>query len=521
MITPITHLFMSVGAVLLLSIVLTASESVASHDEGTPAEPLNLGSQRELFVDSYLIDRLDGARLVMHHPHNEGAVMYFEKPWEGCQSGYATVIKDDGIYRMYYRGMPKESFERGEKDRTVVAYAESRDGIKWTKPDLGFYEVHGMRKNNVILLDREHRFALNFAPFLDTRPGVPKNERFKAMAGMKEDGLWAFCSADGVKWRKLKEGPVYEGGAFDTHNVSFWSESEKCYACYFRPYQSPPYNPFTPHQDVQPPHLKRGPRRVGRTTSKDFLNWSSPEMMEYRGFDGNPVAVEQIYESNTYPYFRAPQIYIAVAARFMEGRKGLTPEQARAIKRDPENNWLVDDTSDVVLMSSRGGKWFDRTFMESYIRPGIGIQNWVSRSNYPAVNVVQTGPHEMSIYLARHNGQPTMRMSRYSLRLDGFVSVAAPYKGGQMTTKPFTFTGKELSLNFSTSAAGSMKVEIQSADRTPIPGYTIKDCGQILGDEIERVVKWKAGTDVSALAGKPIRLRFVMKDADLYSIRFK
>ena len=94
-------------------------------------------------------------------------------------------------------------------------------------------------------------------------------------------------------------------------------------------------------------------------------------------------------------------------------------------------------------------------------------------------------------------------------------------KGGEFTTKPITFKGKELEMNFSTSVAGYVRIEIQDADGSPIPGYTLKDSPEIFGDQLDRVVAWKTGKDVSQLAGKPIRLRFVMRDADLYSFKFR
>jgi hypothetical protein len=159
--------------------------------------------------------------------------------------------------------------------------------------------------------------------------------------------------------------------------------------------------------------------------------------------------------------------------------------------------------------------------MESFIRAGIGFQNWVSRSNYPALNVVQTSATEMSIYVKQDYAQPTAHLRRYSMRLDGFVSINAPYKGGEMITKPFTFSGKNLSLNFATSAAGEIQVEIQDENGKAFANYSLADSQPMIGNEIERVVVWKNGTDVSHLAGKPIRLRFVMKDADLYSMMFQ
>jgi len=173
-------------------------------------------------------------------------------------------------------------------------------------------------------------------------------------------------------------------------------------------------------------------------------------------------------------------------------------------------------------MSSRGGSRYARTFMEAFIRPGIGPENWASRCNYPALGIVPTGPAEMSIYVQRNYAQPTGCLQRFTLRTDGFVSVNAPYRGGEMVTKPLTFAGKQLAINYSTSAAGSLQVEVQDAEGRPIPGYGLAEGVPIVGDEVERLVTWRErGSDVSPLAGKAIRLRFVMKDADLFSIAFR
>ena len=131
-------------------------------------------------------------------------------------------------------------------------------------------------------------------------------------------------------------------------------------------------------------------------------------------------------------------------------------------------------------------------------------------------------PDEISIYATEHYWRGAYsNLRRFTLRVDGFVSVNASGKGGEFTTRPLTFQGRELEMNFSTSIAGSVRVEIQDGAGEPIPGYTLEDCPEIFGDHLERVVAWKGGTDVGKLAGKTVRLRFVMRDADLYSIRFR
>jgi len=127
----------------------------------------------------------------------------------------------------------------------------------------------------------------------------------------------------------------------------------------------------------------------------------------------------------------------------------------------------------------------------------------------------------MSLYKQAHYAQPSGHLVRYTLRTDGFVSVNAPSSGDEYMTRPLTFTGRELVLNFSAGAAGGLRVELQDAAGEPLPGFALADAVEQIGDEIERVVTWKSGRDLSELAGRPVRLRFAMQDADLYSLRFR
>ena len=104
--------------------------------------------------------------------------------------------------------------------------------------------------------------------------------------------------------------------------------------------------------------------------------------------------------------------------------------------------------------------------------------------------------------------------------LDGFVSVSAPWSGGGLVTKPVVFEGKALHLNLATSAAGRVRVELQTPDGNAIEGYALDDCYDVVGDDVERAVIWKEGSDVSSLEDVPVRLRIALKDADLYALRF-
>lgn len=470
------------------------------------ADPVDIGSSRELFVDHYLIDDLRGLELRLGQFRDEGSVFKYDQPWEGAFSGYATVIKDGEVFRLYYRGKPGLKPD-GEDE--VTCYAESRDGATWTRPRLSLYEFNGSRDNNIIL--QEPGVTHNFSPFLDTRPGVPRAERFKALGGIIHrnpgGGLFAFGSEDGIHWHKLDSRPVITEGAFDSQNVSFWSVSEQCYVAYFRTFTAGVSTAYEWRLD--------GLRSVSRATSKDFRKWTKTTPMQFE-----PPQNEHIYINQTHPYFRAPHLYIGLAVRFMPKRAGISAEQAEVLKVVPAYYKAAKDVSDVVLLTSRGGTRYDRTFREALLRPGLRLQEWVSRANYPALNVVPTGPEEMSVWVNQDCAQPTAHLRRYTLRLDGFASLHAGYAAGQMTTKPLRFSGSRLVLNFATSAAGSLRVEVQDDSGVAIPGFSLEECVELLGNSVEREVHWKAGPDVSRLAGKPVRLRFVMNEADLYSLKF-
>lgn len=464
---------------------------------GVQAQPVDIGSRRELFVDRLLVDKLVNARLELQRPRDNGPVLQMDKPWEGAFSGYFTIIQDQGLYRMYYRGIP--SAGQDGRLEEVTCYAESRDGVHWTKPNLGLHEVKGTKENNVILAGLPP-FSHNFAPFLDSKPGVPQAERFKAISGTARTGLAAWVSADGIRWRKMREAPILPVGPsrYDSQNLAFYSAHEGRYICYFRTFRRIGGQNF---------------RWISRTTSSDFLNWAPEQEMTFG--DAPP---EHLYTNQTSPYFRAPHISIAIAARFFPGRQVIDDEEARAIKVNPQ---YYKDISDAVMLTTRGGTTYDRTFLDAFIRPGLGLENWVSRTNYPAWNVVQTGPTEMSLYVNKNYGQPTAQLVRYAMRLDGFAAVHASAEGGELITKPVRFKGGSLDLNFATSAGGSVRVELQDEAGAPIPGFALADARELIGDQISRPARWQGGGDVRALEGKAIRLRFVLKDADLFSFRFQ
>ena len=441
--------------------VFISTPGIRAADPAGSPTVRDIGSRRELFVDRFLIDRLDGGRLELHEP-----VLAPPMAEPGDSMEYGTILHDRGLYRLYTRDGRGAKFDGDVSE--VTRYCESRDGIRWEKPKLGLVEVDGTRENNVIL--REAPFCHNFSPFVDTRPGVPDSERFKAMAGTVKSMLHGFVSGDGIHWRKWQAEPIIrytKEYAFDSQNVAFWSELEGCYVCYFRHFLDKKY------------------RSVCRTTSTDFTQWTEPVPLK-PNFPG-----EHLYTTLTHPYFRAPHLYVATPTRFHPGR---------------------GESTDILFMTARGPGPFDRTFREAFIRPGLDPARWGNRSNYAALNVVPTGAQEMSIY--------TTPFRRFALRLDGVASVRAGADPAELVTHPVRFKGPNLWVNYSTSAGGALQTELQDADGKVLQGFGLADNQPLTGDAIEQQVRWKNGRDLSSLEGRPVRLRFVLQETDLFALRF-
>ena len=467
------------GAAVVLAVVGVFVTTVPA------AEPVAIGSRRELMVDEFLLAKLTGARLVLHRPVARELALVHDRPWEGNTSAYHTVFQDGPRYRMYYRGSHYDHKLRKSTHAELVCTAESKDAVHWTRPELGIVAFAGSKKNNIVWSGVG---CHDFAPFKDTNPKCTPGEKYKAI-GRGKGGLYAFKSSDGLHWSLISDRPVITKGAFDSQNLAFYDTLRGQYVEFHR-------------------NFRKGYRDIMTCTSANFRTWTDPVWLSYPG-----APTEHLYTNQITPYFRAPHIYMGFPKRFQPQRKGKVFGRA--------------GVSDGVFMTSRDGRTF-RRWTEAFVRPGPQKERWVNRNNMTAWGIVVTTsaipgtPDELSIYSTEHYYQgPACKIRRYTLRTDGFVSLRAPLSGGTAVTKPITFQGKRLGLNYATSAAGSVRVEIQDAAGKPIAGYALADCPETYGDEIDGIVAWKNGPDVSKLAGKPVRLRFVLKDADLYAFRFR
>jgi hypothetical protein len=466
---------------------------------------LDIGSRLELLVDDYLIGSMTGVTLRLHPPTPREVVMTYAEPWEGSGCGYQQVFRDGNIIRMYYiaQDLTDDEGTRLGRHPCYACYAESTDGIHWTKPKLGLFDFGGSRENNIVWAGPD---LDNFTVYKDANPACRLGEEYKAVSAGK-GGLLAYKSSDGLHWSLLRPEPIITEGAFDTQNIVFWDALRGHYWAYIRGFHN-------------------GLRDIRVATSPDFLAWTEPELLRY---EDSPD--EQLYTNQVEPYFRAQHLFVGFPTRYVERSWEQSfeylPDVAHRRARMKFSPRYGTAVTDGLFMSSRDGRLF-RRWGEAIIRPGIERKrNWVYGDGYQSYGLLETpaddplAPPELSAYVPENYWKEPVCLRRYTFRMDGFVSLNAPLRGGEMVTKPLTFTGRQLFINFATSAAGSVKVEMQDEAGKPFPGHSLADCDDVFGDALERPVSWKGSTDVSHLAGRPIRLRFQLSDADVYSIRFR
>ena len=453
-----------------------------------------IGTARQLFVDDFWIDSSKGVRRVLNSPERREEVLVQDRPWE--RSGTLSCFgyfKDGDRYRMWYR-----CDDTGEGNPRFTAYAESTDGVHWDKPDVGVFDYEGSKDNNLVW---QGEGGMDLTPFKDGNPSCPEDELYKGTVRPRGGkGMFGVVSPDGIHWRMMQDEPILTDDPFDTQNIAFWDTWREEYVFYTRGVRLP-----TSEEKglTGAETFIKGVRWIRRATSKDFRSWSALESIT-----AGDTPPEHLYTNDCVQYLRAPTTYLMFPSRYV-------------VERMPDPDWPHGTgVNDIVFMSSRDGINFDRGFMEAFIRPGLGSENWHERAIYFDWGLLQTSPEEISMYCQEHGRLPSSHLRRYTIRTDGFVSVNAGYSGGEFVTKPLVFSGRELELNYSTSAVGTVKVEIQDEGGAPIPGFTLDNCPEMFADEIEGEVAWEGGSDVSGLVGKPVRLRFRLNDADIYAFKF-
>lgn len=462
----------------LITTTILLAGSVAT---ATAAEPVDIGRRLELFVDSFLIETMSGdVSQYVHQPEPKEVVLVTDEPWEGNTSAYYTIFRDGDLYRMYYRGSHVDTETRKPTHPEVTCYAESEDGIHWTKPDLGLFEFDGSKENNIVW---DGIGTHCFVAFKDGNPDCPPEAQYKGISRGRprgKRGLYVFQSPDGIHWELMHPDPVITKGAFDSQNLAFWDPYTKQYREYHRIFED-------------------GVRAIMTGTSDDFIHWTDPVLLKYR-----EAPNEHLYTNAVLPYPRAPHILIGFPTRYL-----------------PKEGQRVEPT----FMASRDGITF-RRWLKPVIPESAPKDRSGNRSNYMAWGLLELPdrPDHYSVYgtEAYYTG-PDSRVRRFEYRKDGFVSVRGGAKGGELVTRPIIVNdqAERLVVNFKTHQGGSIKVGLETADGQPLEGFEIEDGYALRGDSLQQNVGWEPTPDISGLKGKTIRIRFQLKNADLYAIQLQ
>ncbi len=501
-----------------------------------------MGSSWQLLADPSLVDRLEGdVRLCLHQPIARDLI---DAPMsdDGYSYRYMTVLQDGHVARMYY-AMVRVDYSDGKriKHPERICYAQSVDGVHWEKPAMDLIPLPaGTRDRNIIWMEngRDRLGISGFSPFRDENPQCNPGHRYKAIteAGpmakqvLGRNGLMALGSPDGLRWSMLHPDLIMEGGpgisGYDSQNLAFWDSCHGEYRLYRRA-------TFRQEQGAF--------RDILTATSKDFVHWTLPQRLSYQG-----ATPDQLYTNNVIPYFRAPHLLVAFPTRYVQRpwcpavedlpersrrewvirNSGAEPtERAPTESGGQRSGTAVTDTQ---FMISRDGVNF-HLWGEAFIRPGLRTRNnWFYGDNFQSWGMLTTAsgmegaPDELSFYVSEGSRRPEQGRlcRRYTMRLDGFVSAQAGRAGGTCLTNSIAVTGNRLQVNFSASAAGSVRVQLQDQEGLPLPGFSLDDGVELLGDDLERTVRWRSGANMASLSGRFVRIRFDLVDADLFAFRF-
>lgn len=492
-----------VGVTLLLS-----ADGLGDENK---SKVIDIGSRKQLFVDALMIAESSGVRQVMHTPHHTGErLIWADTPWERANRGLFwnqnTVRKEGDKIRLWYQliTLKDDPKLKGPHAATQsMAYAESTDGLRFIKPKLGLCEMFGTREHNILI-----PASRGGTVWID--PKAPPTHRYRSQTKGAKGHLHFFHSADGLRWHETHSVNI---GHCDTQNIAFWDQRVGRYALYSRVW-------------VRFPGKEGNYRYHRRLESDDLVHWDDQgpviradkvDLAKYDAATKQPPV--DYYGACVFRYPDEHGVYLALAEAFWHWYER------------PDKKRLGPNRMDARLFVSRDGKRFERVGgRRAFLRNGPE-GSFTSRMVWACPSPIPMGD-ELWIYYMGSNmdhagyvdqaakGEIRTGLSRAILRLDGFVSARAEYSGGKLTTPVVRFQGDALRLNIDTSAGGAAWVELLDQAGKPIPEFSRADALPICGNSVRLPVRWKGDADLGKLAGKPVRLRFHLRDCDLYAFQF-
>ncbi|HOJ73818.1 MAG TPA: hypothetical protein PLQ89_09945 [Phycisphaerae bacterium] len=478
---------------------------------GTASEPIVVGEQKQLFLDDYLIESMEGVerRVQTASKHPRNPVLWKTEPWESdVNILYGSVLLDNGKFRMWYMA--------GEG----VGYAESDDGITWRKPRFDLVLDNG-RPTNRLFVKRDKFLGPEHLPTFWEVFGVFKDERetdparrykmgflsiIRPYSGPRPDpfhptdrrGLGVAGSPDGIHWTLID--PFATEAICDGATHWMVDPASGNYLLYGRTKKTLPEveSAWSAYDWYDEWHSGRA---VARVESRDFLKWdytdpaTAPVVLTA---DIQDMPGTEIYSMHVFPY---EGIYIGLVQTYL----------AR-----PDASWL-----DVQLAVSRDSVHFTRVGDRSPFIPLGPVGSW-DRFNHSLAN---NPPIEVGDELRFYYGGRTYRHTPYagpdkgprrggigvaSIKRDRFVSLEASFSGGTILTKPLVLTGSTLHLN---AKADFGTIDIDALD---LEGNLVAKADPVSAEGLDLPVRWRQGRLPETRT--PLRLRITLENAYLFAL---
>ena len=506
----------------------------------TSERALPLGSETQLFVDDWIISAKQGVVRTLHPARKlEQPTLAPDRPWEGRRVyiyGSVHYDADARLFRMWYltrlgRGHQQRAPGLRERQGDIVLYATSADGIHWEKPNLGRHEFDGSRDNNILFFDKH-------SPTVIVDADAAPDQRYKmACWNWERDncGYWIAHSADGLDWREYAGNPVLMDNDEILESVTVARQP-----------RTGEYFAFHRRWGEVRGHTRR---LVAVATSQDFMAWDSHDVIlapdeqddawiqdrgqrtEFYGMSGFVYGSQFLGFLPVFDVIKDARgeagMPLSVTADGGAGLEAPTAITESGIEID-KAPW--DGPIAVQLAHSRDGRAWERFEDRSPIIPRGGPGSFdagciLCSADRPLIRGDEIWHYYTGVNTMHGGPMPPKRIAigRAVWRLDGFVSLDAGHFGGVVETVALQPSGERLEVNVD-AAAGSLAVEVLSASGETIPGYARQDCQAIHTDSVRQTVRWN-GAQTEPVArlpvGQPLRLRFHLQDARLYSFRIQ
>jgi len=438
-----------------------------------------------------------GIRLAAGQAERIGPVLSNDRDWEFMIGGYATLLDLGGRFGLWYEAVPPG----GDGEANLLCYAESTDGLNWTKPELGLCEYDGRTKNNIVIDGRRCPYGSFHGNGVFLDPTAPPQERFKVvyMAMLKDDGPiarlkrerpWSVSpfgeakrsiiqyavSPDGLHWT-FNDGAMLSHMS-DTQTVVYYDGFLRRYVGYFRT-------------------LVMNRRGIGRAETPDLGRWPVPETLLWSDAGNDPA--EDCYTNSKSLYPGTQTMHLMFPTIYKRRVDGCSLRMASSLD-GAAWQWIPGGD---VLTTGAEGTWDAGCFFA-----GSGL------TEIPGDRVVL--PY--GGYHRPHKYPRWGRMGQIGLacwKKERLAALVADEQG-EFCTQQLLLPGDTLHLNFQTSQAGYIRVAVEDVE-----GRRLDDCDPLIGDRVKAPVTWRGESSLKVGTGTPVVLRFRMRAARLYSFEIR